>query len=567
MFRFANPEYLYLLIAIPLLILLFCYSLYLRRKKLKRIGDISLLQGLMPDVSIRHRVMKFVLCLLALSCLIISLARPQIGMNIDTKQRNGIEMVVAMDISNSMLATDVSPNRLEKAKQVVSNMADKLSDDKIALVVFAGQAFIQLPITSDFVSAKMFLDAISPSMLQAQGTNLGEAIRLSMGSFTSQKNVQRAIVVITDGEDQAEEAEKMASEAAGKGIRVYVLGIGSPKGATIPMQGGNYLRDKSGNIVVTKLNEDMCNRIAAAGRGVYIHVDNSNIAQERLYYELNKLEKSSLGSAVYSDYAEQFQVFAQLALFFLLLDVCVLEKKGHLFSRLRSLRNGTAVLIVTLFMLLNPLTTFAQGQDKIYMHRGNKAFAQKKYSEAETYYRKSLEQNDRNSRARYNLGNALLFQQKPKDTMKEYEKAASLETNPRYKAAVHHNMGVILQSQKQFGAAAECYKESLRNNPNDHETRYNLALCQRQMKNDQNQNKDKDKEKKDDKQKQNEKKNQQSNPDKNQQQDQLRGQKNEMSKDNADQLLRAAQMKENRTQDKVRKSQMRANRQQMENNW
>ena len=191
---------------------------------------------------------------------------------------------------------------------------------------------------------------------------------------------------------------------------------------------------------------------------------------------------------------------------------------------------------------------------------------QKNYSAAETYYRKSLEQNAQNSRARYNLGNTLLFQQKPKEAMQEYEKAAPLEKNPAYKAAIYHNMGVILQSQKQFGPAIECYKESLRNNSQDDETRYNLALCQYQLKN-QDQNQDKDKDKKKDEQKQQEKQNQQSNPNKDSQKEQNKGQKNEMSKDNANQLLRAAQMKENRTQDKVRKAQLHANKKQMEKNW
>ncbi len=339
MFRFANPEYLYFLVAVPILILFFLYGLYSRKKKLYLVGDIALLKNLMPNVSIKRQILKFVLVLLALISLIIMMARPQMGMNVDSKERHGIEMVVALDVSNSMMATDVSPHRIDKAKMLVSNIADKMVDDKIALVVFAGQAFIQLPITSDFVSAKMFLDAISPNMVPAQGTNIGEAIHLSMNSFTAQKNVQRAIVIITDGEDQAEDAEAVAAEAAKKGIHIYVLGIGSPKGATIPVASGGSLRDKEGNIVITKLNEDMCNKIATAGRGAYIHVDNSNIAQDRLSYELNKLEKSSLGSMVYSDYAEQFQIFALLSLVLLLLDIFIVDRKMDYFKHFNFFKN------------------------------------------------------------------------------------------------------------------------------------------------------------------------------------------------------------------------------------
>ncbi len=223
-------------------------------------------------------------------------------------------------------------------------------------------------------------------------------------------------------------------------------------------------------------------------------------------------------------------------------------------------------LFVITILFLFPLALLAQSAEKVYMHKGNKEFLRKNYAGAETYYRKALEQNAQNSRARYNLGNTLLFQQKPKEAMQEYEKAAPLEKNPAYKASMYHNMGVILQSQKQFGPAIECYKEALRNNSYDNETRYNLALCQYQMKN-QDQNQDKDKDKKNEEQKQQEKQKQQSDPDKNPKKEQNKGQKNEMSKDNADQLLRAAQMKENRTQDKVRKAQLHANRRQMENNW
>lgn len=563
MFRFANPEYLYFLIAVPIVVLLFCWSLYARRKKLRTIGDIELLKGLMPDVSIRWRIWKFIFLTMALSCLILALARPQMGMNISTQEHTGIEVAVTLDVSNSMLATDVSPNRLAKAKELVSNMADKMTDDKISLVVFAGQAFIQLPITSDIVSARMFLDAISPSMISAQGTNLGEALRLSMGSFSAQRNVQRAIVVITDGEDQAEDAEKIAAEAAGKGMHVFVLGIGSAKGSTIPAANGDYFRDREGKVVVTKLNEEMCQKIATSGKGTYIHVDNSNIAQERLSYELNKLQKSALGSTVYSDYAEQFQLFILMSLLFMLIDVLLLERKGHFFSSLlRQLKGKKANVMVLLFCCV--VTGYAQRQDQLLVRKGNKAYAEKRYAEAETFYRKALEQNSQNSRALYNLGNALLFQQKPKEAMTEYEKASHLEKNVKVKSSIYHNMGVILQSQKQFGQAAECYKESLRHNPLDNGTRYNLALCQHQMK--YQQDKEKDHDEKDDEQKQNKKENQQSDSQQNQQK-QNRGQKNEMSKDNADQLLRAAQMKENQTQDKVRKSQMQANRKQMERNW
>ena len=335
MFRFANPEYLYLLILIPILALLFAYSVYDKRRKLKKLGDLRLLSVLMPDVSLKRSILKFTILLLALTCLILMVARPQMGMKVETNEHKGIEMVVALDVSNSMLAQDVSPSRLDKAKMLVSNIADKLTNDKIALVVFAGDAFIQMPITSDFVSAKMFLDAISPGMVGVQGTNIGEAIRLSLSSFTSQQGIERAIVIITDGEDHEGEAEKAAAEAAKKGVHIFVLGIGDPKGSTIPVGKGQLMRDRSGNIVITRLNQEMCNEVATAGKGSYIHVDNSNIAQDRLYYELNKLEKHDLGSTSFSDYAEQFPIFAWAALILLIIDILLREKKHNIFKRFK----------------------------------------------------------------------------------------------------------------------------------------------------------------------------------------------------------------------------------------
>lgn len=331
MFRFESPEYLYFLIAIPIIVLLFILLRIARQRNLKKLGDYPLLKQLMPDVSTLRPVIKLILMLFAFAALVIVMARPQMGLKIDNTQRSGIELMVALDVSNSMLADDIAPNRMDKAKMLVSNIADKLQDDKIGLVVFAGDAFIQLPITSDFVSAKMFLDAISPNMIGTQGTNIGEAIRLCMNSFTVQKGVERAIVIITDGEDHEGEAEQMASEASKSGIHVYILGIGSEKGSTIPYNNG-YLKDHEGNVVVTRLNEDMCKMIAAAGKGSFIHVDNSSIAQDRLYYELGKMKKTGLGTTNYSEYDEQFQLFAWIALIFLIIEIIILEKKNPKFK-------------------------------------------------------------------------------------------------------------------------------------------------------------------------------------------------------------------------------------------
>ena len=328
MFRFDNPTYLWLLLLIPLLAMIYLYSLRQSKRRLKRFGSLKLMHQLSPMASPRRKLIKFVLAELILTLLILIVARPQIGNKIaNNTSREGIEVIMALDISNSMLATDVVPSRLDKSKLMVEGLMNKFTKNKLGLIVFAGDAFVQLPITSDYVSAKMFLDNINPSLIGTQGTDIGKAINLAMHSFTPNTQTGKAIVVITDGEDNEGGAEAMAKQAQEKGIKVFILGIGSTQGATIPMPNGEDLRDANGNIVKTHLNEEMCKKIADAGHGVYIHVDNSSVADALLERELGKLQKGEINNVVYSDYDEQFQAFALLVVLSLIIDVFILERK------------------------------------------------------------------------------------------------------------------------------------------------------------------------------------------------------------------------------------------------
>ena len=327
MFRFEDPIYLWLLLLIPLLAIVRLISLRSKRKKLKRLGDPELLSQLSPDVSKVRPAVKFWLLEAALALIVVMVARPQMGRQINSDKREGIETIIAMDISNSMLAQDVTPSRLEKSKMMVEDLVDHFNQDKIGLIVFAGDAFVQLPITSDYISAKMFLQNIDPSLIQTQGTDIGQAIDLAMHSFTQDAKTGKAIIVITDGEDHEGGAEEMAKKAHDAGINVYILGIGDPKGAPIPIGNGQYMKEKSGNTVMTALNEDMCKKVAAAGKGVYIHVDNSGIAEEQLDNELDKLQKGEINNVVYSDFDEQFQAVGILVILLLVIEVLVFETK------------------------------------------------------------------------------------------------------------------------------------------------------------------------------------------------------------------------------------------------
>lgn len=335
MLIFEDPIYLWLLLVIPLMAMIRFVAWRQRKAKLRKFGEPELLRQLMPDVSKYRPSVKFWIANSALCVLILMLARPQMGTKISHEKRNGIEAIICMDISNSMLAQDVAPSRLDKCKMLVEDMVDHFTNDKIGLVVFAGDAFVQLPITSDYVSAKMFLQNIDPSLIQTQGTNIGEAINVAMRSFTQQDKVGRAIIVITDGEDHEGGALEAAAAAKKKGINVFILGVGNPKGAPIPLGEGNYMKDASGQTVMSALNEQMCKQIAQAGSGVYIHVDNTSDAQEELNDQLTKLQKGETDSVIYSQYDEQFQAFAILAIILLIIETCILEVKN---PRLRLLK-------------------------------------------------------------------------------------------------------------------------------------------------------------------------------------------------------------------------------------
>lgn len=335
MLRFEDSAFLWLLWVIPALVLVRLIGWRRRRAKLRKLGDPELLKQLMPHISKYRPTVKFVLMLAALALLIVMVARPQMGSKISNEKRNGIETMICLDISNSMLAEDVAPSRLDKSKMLIENLVDNFTNDKIGLIVFAGDAFVQLPITSDYVSAKMFLQNISPGLIQTQGTNIGQAISLATKSFTQQDNVGRAIIVITDGENHEEGAQEAAQMANKKGINVFILGIGNAKGAPIPMGDGSYLKDNAGNTVMTALNEQMCRQLAQAGKGQYIHVDNTSDAEKALNNELTKLQKGEMTSVIYSAYDEQFQAVGILVILLLIIEVCMMEVRNPLLRNVK----------------------------------------------------------------------------------------------------------------------------------------------------------------------------------------------------------------------------------------
>ena len=334
MFRFDDIIFLWLFLLIPFLVLIRLIYWHIQKKRLQRLGDVSLLKMLMPDMSRFRPTIKFILLIFALGILVLMLARPQMGTKISQEKKVGIETIICMDISNSMKAEDVVPNRLEKSKLLVENLVDHFTNDKVGLVVFAGDAFVQLPITSDYVSAKMFLQDINPSLIATQGTDIAGAINLASHSFSQQQGVGRAIIVITDGEDHEGGALEAAKVASKNDINVFILGIGSTKGASIPIGNGEYMKDATGHTVQSSLNESMCKEIAKAGNGTYIHVDNTSDAQRDLNDGLLRLQRGVTSSVVYSDYNEQFQSFGIIVIILLFIEICILEIRNPHFRHL-----------------------------------------------------------------------------------------------------------------------------------------------------------------------------------------------------------------------------------------
>ena len=336
MFRFESPYVLYLLIIVPVLIVIFIISEYVKTKRIKKFGDPELMKSLMPNATRYRPAIKFSIVCLAMIFMILLIARPQFGTKTETVTKKGIEVVIALDISNSMMAQDVLPSRLDKSKNIISRLVDNFDNNKIGLVLFAGDAYTQLPITSDYVSAKMFLNNISPSLISRQGTAIGAALNLAMNSFTPQQGVGKSIIVITDGENHEGGVMEAVKAASDKGIQVNVLGVGSVDGAPIPVSSGSdYKKDNSGNIVVTKLNEQMCQDIARQGNGIYARVDNTNSAFRALEKQLDTLSKADIDTKVFSQYNEQFIPLAWIVLVLLVLEALIMNKKNPLFRNVK----------------------------------------------------------------------------------------------------------------------------------------------------------------------------------------------------------------------------------------
>ena len=334
MINFAQAQFLLLLLLIPFFFIIQALVLRMRRNRIRKFGDENLVKQLMPSYSLSKVWVRLTFFALGFMFFVIGLSRPQIGAKIKEHETKGAEIMIVLDVSNSMLAEDYSPNRLDRAKLAISRLVDKLRDDRIGLIVFAGNSFVQLPITTDYVSAKMFLNSISTDSVPIQGTAIGEAINTAIRSFSAQSEKSRAIIIITDGENHEDDPVAAAKQAAEMGIRVFTIGVGSPEGKPIPMN-GELLKDRDGNIVVTRLDESVLRDVASEGNGAYVRAGNSEFGLNPIIDDIRKMEDEKYKSIVFEEFDEQFMYFLGIALFFFVLEMLIGDRrsKRHLFRR------------------------------------------------------------------------------------------------------------------------------------------------------------------------------------------------------------------------------------------
>lgn len=339
MFRFANPQYLWLLFALPLFAALFWVAMRLRRRRLARFGRSETLEELMPDVSNARVVLKFILFSVAMALLILAAARPQLGSKLREEKAQGVEMMLAVDVSNSMLAEDFEPNRLERTKYAVNKLFDGLRQDRVGLVVFAGEPKVQLPITSDFRMAKAFARRIDPSLVSVQGTAIGKALEQALLAFSgdTEQTHSRVVILITDGENHDDDALAVAERAKQMGIRIYTIGIGTPEGAPIEID-GEFIKDETGNMVVSKLNEEMLARIAEITGGAYVRATKQSIGLDEIVESINAMEQTELSTLRFEEFNEQFQYLLAAALLLLLIEFLLLDRRNPVLAHLNIFR-------------------------------------------------------------------------------------------------------------------------------------------------------------------------------------------------------------------------------------
>jgi tetratricopeptide (TPR) repeat protein len=580
MLRFAHPGYLWALLVIPALMVGFFFLHRWRNQLMRRFISEPLVDQLSPDASTAKRILKQALLLFALACLVIAAANPQVGTRLEEVKREGIDLFVALDVSMSMKAEDIRPSRLDKAKRDVSDLLRKLQGDRVGLVVFAGEAFVQFPLTADYSAADLFINSVDVEAVPVPGTMIGSAIEKALDSFRKDLPTQKAIVVVSDGENTEGDVAGAVEKARKEGVRVFAVGMGTPEGNPIPVFGPNgervdYKHDRAGNIVLTKLDESALQQIALSTGGSYRRATNAGNEIDEIFKELSALQKTEMGSLQVTGFEDQFFYPLALGIFLLMIELMLSERRGRLLVRLTKLIPLARAL--PLFLLC--LAATAHGQTvRSHVSRGNEAYKSSKYGDAEAEYKKALQKDSTAREAQFNLGNAFYKQQRFDEAQRVYAgRVAAAGKGSSDKDLAYYDLGNTFFKSNKLEESVESYKRTLRLNPADEEARYNYLLAKDRLKQQQDQkkqdkdknkqDKDKDKNKQDqqkdqnkdqqqNKDKQNQDKNQQQPPQQqpqNQDQQNQQQQKNQMPKQQADRILDALRNNEKDIQKQLRK--------------
>ena len=548
MFRFQHIEYFIALAAIPLLGLLYFFVLNWKKRTIKKIGDERLVKEMIKNYSPQRFAIKFILVVAAFTATVLALANPRSKTGTEKVNRNGIDIMIALDVSKSMLAQDIKPNRLERAKQLLAKLIDKLPDDRIGIVVFAGRAYLQMPLTGDHGAAKMYLSSASTDIVPTQGTVIADALNMCSTSFNSKEKKYKTVILISDGEDHDEGAIKTAGQMADDGIVINTVGIGSPEGSTIIDETTNEIKkDNNGNTVITKLNEEELKSIAAKGNGIYQLFSNTDDVVAKLDAQLGSMDQRTVTEDSLVNYKSYFQLFLLLGLVLLIIEILLSEKGRMSNNRFIPVVRKAALLLIAYCSL--PITSSAQNEKAI-IKKGNEAYAKKEYDKAITDYQKVTEKNPANAIAAYNLGNALYKSQQPDEAVSAYENAVTNTNSKEDKARSFYNKGVVLQNNKKIPECIDAYKNALKLSPDDEDARQNLQKALVQQKQQQQKEKN-DKEKK--KPKEDQKQQDKQKPKDQDKQDQPKPQPSKLTKQDAEEKLKALLQQEKNLQDKLKK--------------
>lgn len=562
MLRFQHASFLTALALIPLLAMLFAALLLWRRKKLEQMGTApqvrSQLTGFIPG----RDTLRFILSATALAAIILGCANLQKGGATETVERKGVDVMIALDLSKSMWAKDIQPDRLTRAKQFVERLTEKMSNDRVGLVVFAGKSYLQVPLTVDYSALKLILQTLEPNMIPTQGTVIGEAIRMCNQSFSSKERKFKSIILISDGEDHDETAIAAVNEAKEQGAIVHTIGIGSPQGATLIDPATNSPKlDEQGNPVITKLNEEELRSIANAGNGTYTLLGNTDAAATKITAAIDDMEQRNLGSVVFANYENYFQYFLFAGMLLLIIEWCLPKAKAT-----QKVSSMVKSLIGLALLVLGMNTAQAQSA-KSMIATGNKLYAEKKFKEAGKSYQAAMQKDTSlAATAAYNLGNTLYQQNKGEEARKAFEIASKKQKDKSTLAATHYNTGNTYMAEKKWQEAIEAYKDALRKNPQDADAKYNLSYALKMLKKEgkggknkdqkDQKNQDKNEDKKEGQQDEKEQnkggqdKKEENEPNKN---EGAAPQASKLSEQQAEQILNALQQEEKKLQEKNKK--------------